>query len=38
MTMEGKQWIANLYCHIFAIEHNRRRIGPQPTPAQQQQG
>lgn len=30
MTMEGKQWIANLYCHIFAIEHNRRRIGPQP--------
>jgi hypothetical protein len=30
MTMEGKQWIANLYCHIFAIEHNRRRMGPQP--------
>ena len=30
MTMEGKQWIANLYCHIFAIEHDRRRIGPQP--------
>jgi hypothetical protein len=30
MTMEGKQWIAALYCHIFAIEHNRRRIGPQP--------
>jgi hypothetical protein len=29
MTMEGKQWIAALYCHIFAIEHNRRRIGPQ---------
>jgi len=28
--MEGKQWIANLYCHIFAIEHDRRRIGPQP--------
>ena len=34
MTMEGKQWIATLYCHIFAIEHNRRRMGPQPGPAQ----
>jgi hypothetical protein len=30
MTMEGKQWIATLYSHVFAIEHNRRRIGPQP--------
>ena len=30
MTMEGKQWIATLYSHIFAIEHNRRRIVPQP--------
>ncbi|HMK68544.1 MAG TPA: hypothetical protein VK433_08355 [Stellaceae bacterium] len=29
MTMEGKQWIATLYSHIFAIEHNRRRMGPQ---------
>jgi len=29
MTMEGKQWIATLYSHIFAIEHNRRRTGPQ---------
>jgi hypothetical protein len=29
MTMEGKQWTATLYSHIFAIEHNRRRIGPQ---------
>jgi hypothetical protein len=34
MTMEGKQWIATLYCHIFAIEHNRRRMGPQAGPAQ----
>ena len=34
MTMEGKQWIATLYCHIFAIEHNRRRTGPQPAPRQ----
>jgi hypothetical protein len=29
MTMEGKQWIATLYSHIFAIEHNRRHMGPQ---------
>jgi hypothetical protein len=34
MTMEGKLWIATLYSHIFAIEHNRRRVGPQPGPAQ----
>ncbi len=33
MTMEGKLWTATLYSHIFAIEHNRRRIGPQPGPA-----
>jgi hypothetical protein len=32
MTMEGKQWTATLYSHIFAIEHNRRRMGPQPGP------
>jgi hypothetical protein len=35
MTMEGKQWTATLYSHIFAIEHNRRHMGPQPAPAQQ---
>ena len=29
MTMEGKQWIASLYSHIFAVEHSRRRMGPQ---------
>jgi hypothetical protein len=29
MTMEGKQWTATLYAHVFAIEHNRRRMGPQ---------
>ena len=34
MTMEGKLWIATLYSHIFAIEHNRRRMGPQPEPRQ----
>ena len=36
MTMEGKQWTATLYSHIFAIEHNRRRMGPQPGLSQQQ--
>lgn len=33
MTMEGRQWTATLYSHIFAIEHNRRRMGPQAGPA-----
>ena len=32
MTVEGKQWTATLYSHIFAIEHNRRYMGPQPGP------
>jgi hypothetical protein len=30
-TTEGKQWIANLYSHVFAVEHHRRRLGPHPT-------
>jgi hypothetical protein len=32
LTIEGKQWIANLYSHVFAIEHQRRRLGPHPAP------
>ena len=36
MTMEGRRWTATLYSHIFAIEHNRRRMGPQPAPRQEQ--
>ena len=36
LTMEGKQWTATLYSHIFAIEHNRRRMGPQPDPPKPQ--
>ena len=36
MTMEGKQWTATLYSHIFAIEHNRLRMGPQAGPPWQQ--
>jgi len=35
MTVEGKQWTATLYSHIFAIEHNRRYMGPQSAPAEQ---
>jgi hypothetical protein len=23
MTQEGKQWIANLYAHVFAVEHEQ---------------
>lgn len=29
LTIDGKQWIANLYAHVFSIEHGRRRLGPQ---------
>jgi hypothetical protein len=32
LTIEGKQWIANLYTHVFTIEHERPRLGPQATP------
>jgi hypothetical protein len=29
VTSEGKQWIANLSYHVFAIEHGRVTTGPQ---------
>jgi hypothetical protein len=29
LTIEGRQWIANLYCHVFEIEHGRRGMGPE---------
>ncbi len=29
LTVEGRQWIANLYCNVFEIEHGRRHMGPQ---------
>ena len=32
LTVEGRRWVANLYAHVFAIEHDRRRMGPQPGP------
>jgi hypothetical protein len=28
LTVEGRQWTANLYCNVFEIEHGRRRMGP----------
>ena len=28
-TVEGKQWIAQLYAHVFVEEHVRARAGPQ---------
>jgi hypothetical protein len=27
-TQEGKQWIANLYSHVFSLEHKEFRFGP----------
>lgn len=30
LTQEGKQWIANLYSHVFAIKHNKPHDGPMP--------
>lgn len=30
LTVEGRSWVANLYSHVFAIEHDRRRMGPHP--------
>jgi hypothetical protein len=36
LTVEGRQWVANLYCNVFEAEHGRRRMGPHggrdPTP------
>jgi hypothetical protein len=28
-TIEGKQWIANLYGHLFTVAHHRQSMGPQ---------
>ena len=27
-TMEGRQWIAQLYSNVFALEHHRQHMGP----------
>lgn len=29
LTQEGKQWIANLYAHVFAMEHEEKSLGPE---------
>ena len=29
LTQEGKQWIANLFAHVFAIEHQESFLGPE---------
>jgi hypothetical protein len=29
LTQEGKSWMASLYAHVFAIEHDLPRFGPQ---------
>ncbi len=31
MTQQGKQWIANLYAHVFAEEHDLPSFGPERT-------
>lgn len=28
LTSEGKQWVANLYSHVFSVEHQRLAAGP----------
>ncbi|EWY41926.1 metal-dependent phosphohydrolase [Skermanella stibiiresistens SB22] len=28
LTSSGKNWIANLYSHVFSVEHHRRSLGP----------
>jgi len=29
-TMEGRQWVAHLHSHVFAVEHQQRTMGPEP--------
>ncbi len=31
LTQEGKQWVANLYSHVFAVEHEEASLGPETT-------
>jgi hypothetical protein len=28
LTMEGRQWVAQLYSNVFAMEHHRQHMGP----------
>ena len=29
LTVEGRQWTANLYCNVFEMEHGLRKMGPE---------
>lgn len=29
LTLQGRQWTANLYCNVFEMEHGIRRMGPE---------
>jgi len=31
-TIDGKQWVAQLYNHIFQVEHRKSALGPFPGP------
>ena len=33
MTQNGKQWMANLYAHVFAEEHDLPSLGPERATA-----
>jgi hypothetical protein len=35
LTIEGKQWVAQLYNHIFQAEHRASYLGPFPGPGSQ---
>lgn len=35
VTQAGKQWIANLYAHVFAAEHKEYQLGPQRSSPQE---
>jgi hypothetical protein len=28
LTMEGRQWVAQLYSNVFTLEHHRQHMGP----------
>ena len=29
LTVRGRQWIADLYCNVFEVEHGIRKMGPE---------
>jgi len=38
MTAEGRLWLANLYSHVWVIEHGRRTMGPNSARAPENDG